>query len=269
MLNNDASATYSYRLSAFTSLTAGGGANWLMFPDGGGFNTDSYLADFGLTHRLNARNSIFGNYAFSEYSYSGFAITTDANTAMFGWQRTWSRNLSSSVSAGPQWIGSSESSLVPSTTGVSASATISYNTKLGVAGLTYSHGVAAGGGYLYSGEQDSVTGSFGHQFGREVGSQLSVEFAGGYRLTSSLISQAASTGGSTPGAFTGDISAEYGSAQATRALGRYFSVFASYTGTNQAYSSQNSGASSNVLIGLWQIISFGVGYTPQPVHLRH
>lgn len=262
MLNNDTSAQYSYKLSAFTSLSAGGGYNMLRFLNGGGIDTNGLFADMGVTRRLDARNTLTGQYSFSHFSYSGAPISFDSNTATIGWTRRWNRRVSSSVSAGPQFITGSGTEPttgsgvipIPSSTGLSANASVSYDNKFGVAGLAYSHGVVAGGGYQYGGEQDSLTGSFGHQFGHEADSRLQIELAGGYRRTGSLNAQ------------QGTINAKYGSAQATKNLGRYVTVFANYTGTDQTESSQFS---TNVIGGLWQVISFGIGYTPRPIHLRH
>jgi hypothetical protein len=61
------------------------------------------------------------------------------------------------------------------------------------------------------------------------------------------------------------IDAVYGGAQATRQLGRYFNVFANYTAENQ---SSNQAAQSNVLSGFYQVIGFGIAYSPRETHLR-
>ena len=138
--------------------------------------------------------------------------------------------------------------------------------------MDYSHGVGGGGGYFYGGKSDSLTAGLNHQFGRQIASQISLEFTGGFRRTSSLISPTATGEGTVPvhWDFPGDISSEFGAVQATRALGRDFSVNGSYTATEQSYAqTQGAQAAVNALNGLWQVIGFGVGFTPQPIHLRH
>jgi hypothetical protein len=290
VVNNDASVGYNYKLNASSTVSVGGGYGLLHFTNGNGngngngIDSDSLSVNLEFTQRLNARNSLVGSYGWGQFGYTGADFTFDVNDATIGWQRTWNRTISSSVAFGPEWLsssgsipisltgGSTTSSPVPSSYGYSANAKISYNTRLGGAGLSYSHGVSGGSGYLYGGEQDSVAGSFSHQFGRQVASQLSVGFSGGYRRISSLISQAAASGGTgetTDGIFTGDITSEYGSVQATRALGRNFSVNAGFSMTEQSFLTQSAPATGDVLNGLWEVISFGVGYTPQPKHLRH
>jgi hypothetical protein len=281
MVNNITTASYSYKLSTFSSLSVSGAYNLLRFINGDGIDTDGLFADMGLTHRFGPRNSLIGSYAWGHFSYIDVAATIDLNTPSIGFQRTWGRRISTSVSAGPQWV--STSGVVPvsgsggssggSTTSVPeqssfgffANATIAYTTRSAVTSLGYSHGVSGGGGYLYGSQGYNLAGSYSWQFGHNVASQLIVEVAGGWRRTNALSSLASLSLPVGLGA-QANYDATYGSAQATRKLGRNFSVYASYTGTEQSSSTQ---VSANVLSGLWQVIGFGIGYTPQPRHLRH
>jgi hypothetical protein len=68
--------------------------------------------------------------------------------------------------------------------------------------------------------------------------------------------------------------------QATRKLGRYFSAFASYTAIDQSTNLQineqitgggttlSNSSNANILSGLYQVISFGIGYSPREKHLN-
>jgi len=286
MVNNGANAECSYKVSGFTTLSGGGGWSVLRYLDGNGLDTDSTSANLAWRRRLDARDSLTGQYTFSRYSYPDASIAIDLNSPTVGWQRTWTRTVSTTVAVGPQWINSSVSALaassggtpaltqVPSSTGISAIASISDKTRFGQAGLSYVHGVMGGGGYTYGGVTDDVTGTFSRQFGRQIGSQATIELTGGYAHTSSLLSVPVFIGQTTTNlGFNGDITAKYGAAQATRSLGRHFSAFASYTGTVQTQTSTaqllNTQTPANVLNGLWQVISFGIGFTPPQIHLRH
>jgi hypothetical protein len=138
---------------------------------------------------------------------------------------------------------------------------------VGAASLAYSHGVNSGGGYLNGAEVDAITVSFGRSFGRQIRSQFTIELAGGYRRTDALSSLASVN---LPGGSQGDYDAKYGTAQASRALGRLFSAYAGYTGTSQSSTlSASGGAPLAPLNGLFQTISFGIGFTPPQIHLRH
>ena len=267
MVNNDVSGTYSYKLGAFSTLSAGGAYSQVYYPNGGGLNTNSLMANAELNRRLNARNSIFGEYSFSQFSYSGSDVSIDANTAVAGWQRTWTRKITTSVSAGPQWVTFNTSTPVPGFTGYSVNASVTDTSAVGAASLAYSHGVNSGGGYLNGAEVDAITVSFGRSFGRQVRSQFTIELAGGYRRTDALSSLASVN---LPGGSQGDYDAKYGTAQASRALGRLFSAYAGYTGTSQSSTlSASGGAPLAPLNGLFQTISFGIGFTPPQIHLRH
>jgi hypothetical protein len=279
VVNNTVNGEYNYKLNPFSTVSAGGGYSVLNYPNNNGIDIDNVLANVEWTQRLNARNTLVGQYAYSHFTYPDAGASFNMNTPTVQWQHTWTRTITSNISVGPQWLtpsgsgstGTGQTGIGPvqSSTGVSIDTSIADNTHLGAATVAYDHGTNGGGGYLIGGKMDSVTAAFNHQFGRQVTSQLSLEFTGGYRHNSSLISPTAGGGGGTGiGVFTGDISSEYGSVQATRALGRNFSVNASFTGTEQSFG-QSTQPTGTALNGLWRVISFGFGYTPQPIHLRH
>ena len=52
---------------------------------------------------------------------------------------------------------------------------------------------------------------------------------------------------------------------ATLRLSRYLTAFASYTGTDQSTPSSSPG---NTLSGLWQVVSFGIGYSPRETRVN-
>ena len=261
IVDNDVNAAYRYKLSVFTSLHLGGSYNQLDYPDGNGLGTDSLTVNGGLNHRLNARNEIFGQYMYSEFSYTGNNLTIDANTALGGWQRTWTRRISSSVAAGPQWITFNSSTPIPSFVGYSVNASVTDTLRVGTAGLGVTHGVNGGGGYLYGSETDSVTGTFSRSFGHQTRSRITIGLAGGYTRTNTLGAAESVILGAQ-----GGYASKHGTAEASRRLGRLFTAYVSYSGTEQ---SLNSSSSSGALSGLFQSVGFGIGFTPPQIHLRH
>jgi hypothetical protein len=256
MLDNFTTLAAGHRLDFATSLNLGGSSGQMRFIDGNGLDTDMLMADAGITRRLNARNSLAGQYSFSRYSYGGTASANTAqlgylqvNTAQCSFTRQWSRHLHSTASAGPQWISSANSALVPSSTNVAASASVSDTFRVGTASLNYSHGVQGGSGYLFGGESDIA----GADFTRKLGKNATVGVTGSYRRTAGLNRNGVTSG-------------KYAGAQASRRLGRDFNVFVNYTALDQ---SSSSTLSTNALSGLTQIIGFGIGYSPRGIHLRH
>jgi membrane peptidoglycan carboxypeptidase len=62
--------------------------------------------------------------------------------------------------------------------------------------------------------------------------------------------------------------------QATRKLGRYFNVFVNYTAIDQSSNLQTAvpntplSYNTNILNGLNQVMSFGIGYSPREMRFR-
>ena len=249
VVDNIASGEIEHSLNYATTFSGGGGSEILRYPNDDGLNTNSKTGNATLKWRLNARNSLLANYVFTEYDYPDhFNINFLTNTALFGLQHQWSRNLTTIVSAGPQWISSSDQGVVPTSRNVSVIASVNYKLRFTSADASYTRGTNGGAGYLVGGEVDSVQGDLLHQFGMNT----TIGFAGGYQRTTGLNSN-------------GVTNSIYGGAQATRRIGRNVIVFANYTGIDQT---STSNLPTNALGQLMQVIGFGIGYSPRDPHLR-
>ncbi len=255
-IDNMTTIGFGHRLDSATTLNLGGSSGQMRYIDNDGQNIDTWMADAGVTRRLSARNSFSGQYSFSRFSYVGSIQVANAaqisysqaNTVQFSLSRQWNPHLVTSASVGPQWISSSNSAILPSSARISANASASDTFRFGTASLMYSHGTTGGSGYMLGAESDIAMASFERSFGKN----LTIGVTGSYRRTAGL-----SKSGTTSG--------EYGGAQATRKLGRYFNVFASYTAADQSSSLLNA---PNVLNTLSQTISFGIGYSPREIRLK-
>jgi hypothetical protein len=64
---------------------------------------------------------------------------------------------------------------------------------------------------------------------------------------------------------SGVTNGKYGGVSATQQLGRYISFYANYTAIHQSSSAALTG---NAILGLSQVIGFGIGYTPREMHFR-
>ena len=256
VVNNDLIGEADHRLNYATSVNAGGSYGLLRFPDGNGINNNFYAANAGLNQRLNARNSLTGSYEFSAFTYPDYDIELMTNSTIFGFTREWTRKVRTVVSAGPQWTESLNSDTPPLKTGLAVNASASYQYHAESASVNYTRGVNSGSGYLFGAESNAVSGGYSQEFGKK----LSIGLTGSYSRTSGLDNV-------IPGQSSDEsISSEFGAVQATRRLGRYLTLFAGYTALQQ---STATALSSNVLNGLQQIVSFGVGYAPREMHLRH
>jgi hypothetical protein len=247
-INNTVSGEFEYNLNYATTFSVGGDSELMRYPDGNGLDTNAQSANAGLSRRLNARSSLSGQYSFTDYSYPGNNLAQPVssfvtNAAFFGYRRVWNRSITTNVSVGPEWLASSNSAIVPSSTSVAGNASARDQFRFGSASLNFSRQVSGGGGYLVGGEASTVSAGFAREFERK----LSVNLTGGYMRTSGLANQ-------------GEYDGKFGAAMATLRLSRYFTAFASYTGTDQSTPSSSSG---NTLSGLWQVVSFGIGYSPR------
>ena len=242
-LGNSASASFNRRLNYAWSANMSGNYDLLIFPDGNGLDTDTTGANGGLSYRLSARDSLIGNYQFSKFTYPDYLFSFYTHSVFFGFTRQWSRRLSTDISAGPQWTSSSNSMLVPSSTGAAVNASVNYLYGFNKLSANYQRGVSAGGGYLIGSQTDSAGISYLRKFGNT--STLGFDF--GYSRFSGLINN-------------GVTNAKYGGAQATHQLGRNFQVFANYSAIAQSTSSQ---LPVNTLGTVIQIVGFGIGYSPR------
>jgi hypothetical protein len=281
-----------HRLDHATSLSLGGTWGQMRFIDGNGQDMNTKMANAGLTRRLSARNSLTGQYAFSSYDYGSTGVTTQTNSGQFSLSRKWSRRFTTSVAAGPVWVTSSGISstgaiVAPSTTMLSLSASANYSLRRqGAVGVSYSHGTSGGSGYMLGAKEDNLSANYSRTFGKK----LTVGVTGSYMRSASLaaaefvaVCPIGSTSANcicpsnssscllslTSNPITDSV---FGGVQASRGLGKSFSLFASYTAIEQSLSnsfSLNSGnntllnSNANILNGLDQVISFGFGYSPK------
>ena len=156
-ISNSANVEVDERLNFKTSVTAGGSSGLIRFPDTNGIDTDQQMARGGITRMFNSRTSLTGQYSFSHYTYPSLGYSSNVSSVEGSFTRKWTRQFSSTVSAGPQWISSSNSAVVPSSTRVAADAVITYKFHTGTANVEYSRGISGGSGYLVNAEIDALT----------------------------------------------------------------------------------------------------------------
>jgi hypothetical protein len=170
------------------------------------------------------------------------------------YQRTLSRRLSLSVSIGPQWVSSSNSSLVPSSLSAGGSAGLSYSRGLTGASLSYSRGINAGTGVLPGAESQNLAASIGHTYGKKWMTSASASYGHSDGLARFAVQ------GSVV-----DVNEVFdtvvGGLQLTRGFGPHFSGFASYSIAHQ--SNKNSIPGLNAFDGTSQSIGFGVSFAPR------
>lgn len=249
-VNNQVSSDYSHRLDYATSLGVNGSYGILRFPDNNGLELNSLMVGPQITRRLNALNSLMGQYTYSRFSYPGSTFVMETQSVMPSYQRIWSRQFKTSVAAGPEWVRSSASTVIPHSTHLSVNANATYSSRFTSAMLSYTQ--AATGGAGTSTMLGTYHDDLNAEISRQIGRSLNVSATGAYTRTQGLQK-------------TGVVYGKYGGAAATRHLGRYIIVFANYTAIQQTSS---AALPANAISGLSQIIGFGIGYSPREMRFK-
>ncbi len=255
-IGNSTSASFSYSLDALTSLSSSASYGIIRFPDGGGLESDQLSLGPQITRRMNARNSLSAQYAFTRFTYPDYAISMSTHSMLFGFQRKWNARLSTSVSAGPQWVQASASAGLPASTNLSMNASASYGIKHGSVSVNFNRSTIGGSGALT--QYGATNSDLGASFSRQMGRNLSLSAMAMYMRTDGLQSASAVQ-------LAGQINSEDFQVSLSRKLGRYFNANANYSAINQ---SSSTSLPANAIAGLDQVISFGIGYSPRAIHFR-
>lgn len=253
---NTVSPDFTHTFGHATSMDLGAKYSILRFPDANGLETDSLEGNGQITRRLDARNSIFGHYVYANTSFPEYsALTMDTQSALLGYSRIWNRRLRMSISAGPEWVQSSDDLLVPPSTNLTVDVNANYELRSTSAAVSYNRATtgSAGEASEVGIRNDDVSGSVSQKFGRN----LTVSATGAYMHTAGLALLSPPVNVATNG--------ESGGVIATRRLSRYFTIFANYTVVEQ---SSSYGLTANVFNGLSQVVGFGVAYSPLDIKLK-
>ncbi len=237
----------------------------------GALDNTQIAGTVALNRRLDARSSVSVNAVYSTFSYNGGYTFYPGTTIPYvqpdietrginlSYQRLLSRTLSVSASAGPQWVSSSNSTLVPSSLNVAATAGLTYSRGFTNASVNYSYGVNGGSGVLPGALADTIGASLSHSYGRNWVASVTASYA----HTSGLAQLTATGIPSTPIHEVYDT--VFGGAQVTRRISTHFSGYASYGAQNQSNNFPLPG--QNALNGTSQTVGIGITFSPRSTRL--
>ncbi len=257
-VSNTFSGTVGRQLTGKISTQASGmyavqrfiGANSILALD-----TTTEGGSAGLSYHFSARDSLTGNYNYSNFSYSGNTYSFYAQGATLEYSRQWTRRLTTDVYAGPQIIGGSSTAIAGTATTIAAGASASYQSRTTGYSVAYSRGANNGSGVVPGSFSDSITGTVHRQFGKDW--ILSGDV--GYAKSSSLPNF-------TLGKFESD--GVFVGGQGSRRLGRFFSAFLTYSLQHQTYSASGSSLLiQNAFSGVYQVVGLGISYSPRSILL--
>ena len=258
-LSNNASAGIGRQLTAKSSANFSGTYSMFRFvgnSSNSGLDSDSYSAGASYSYALNARSNLSGNYSYSIFKYSSGLSGYKGQTVDVGYSRQISRRLSMDVFLGPQWT-MLDAQVSPvlgaapytgTTVNLFVSTDLTYSTKTTSYSAGYSRGTNGGYGALPGGRSDSLRFTASKTFDRV----WNAGFTSAYTHTSSLANYQS---------FAGSTFVVGG--QLSRALGRNFSTYGSYTLEKQTSTGSTAGV-FNLFSGSFQVVSVGVTYSPRP-----
>jgi hypothetical protein len=220
-----------------------------------GVDSNAVTGGGGITHRIGARNTVSGNYAYSHFTYVDTTFLFTTQSASLEFNRQLSRRLTVDLSAGPEWVSGSPTTVSRKSTSVTGSALLSYNMPKTGYSLSYARAVNAGSGVVEGLRTDSLAFYVHHSFNKVWGASGFASFGRSSTLPNFLL-PAFSTK-------TGAIGL-----QTNRRLSRDFAAFASYTLQKQSLSGSGSVLIPQAFNGTGHIFGFGITYTPAPIHLR-
>ena len=264
-VGNGLSGSAELLLTGKTSASAMGSWDILHFLDGriNGFDTQDVSGEAALNHRVDARDTVAVNAAYSLFTFGksegGFNFTTRGINGVYS--RLVSPSVSLNISAGPQWLTSSDKALIPNSLNAAASIGLSYAHGLSNATIGYSRGVNGGYGVQYGGLSDSVSATAGHGFGRAWQAGINMS----YMHTDSLTKSGATPPPGLTIPLGGSFSTVYGGAQLSHQLSRSLSAYVSYSAQHQTYNAAYTGTTA--FNGTSQTLAIGITYAPRALRL--
>ena len=264
-VDNTSTISLARQITGKTALNASGSYSLTRFlsnsgsstvPSSPGLDTDGDSASASLSHRIDARNSLAGNFDYSRNTYSGSGPGIlqpgfSSQTASLQLSHQFTRKLSTSLAAGPQWTSIDSPGLTPELS-LFANLSATFTGEFSHATLAYSRSSNSGFGVVGGAISNSVTFSTGRTFDRV----WMVALTAAYTQTSNLPLAA-----TLPFTFHTTVVG----VQVSRALARTLSAYASYT--LQKQSNQGTGAAVDLFSGLSNVAGFGLTFSPSAVRL--
>jgi hypothetical protein len=251
-VSNAASGTLSINFTGKTSLSGTGVYGITRFlNDAYGLDSTQESGSGALTHRFDVRNTLSANYVYSSFTYQVGLPGFTNQTATLRYTHQFTRKFSGIVAAGPQWTTLNIPGNPP-TLSLYAQAAANYTGRFSHATLSYVRSANSGYGVIAGAIADSVQFTVGRTFDRVWNCSATAAYT-----------QASNLAGANGGTFTSNT--VVGSGQISRALGRSFSTYASYTIERQ--SNSGSAATVDLYSGLTQVAGFGLTFSPTAYHL--
>jgi hypothetical protein len=253
-ISNGLRGSATWQITAATALE--GSAAWQVLRFVGasnpGLDTSDLDFTFGPTHRINALSSIAAHASYSRQSYPGFAgALIETEGVNFDYNRTWSRKISTSVSIGPERSHGEGFGVFPSRTDIGVGASLTYAGRNTGTYLSYSRGVSGGSGVIPGAFTDTVSIGANRPMGRSWQAGIDGSYSRSVALFEVNNRQTR-------------IQSIFGAVQLSRRLTEDLSCYGGYTAIEQSIATPT--LTENAFSGFRNIVSFGITFSPPPLH---
>jgi len=221
----------------------------------GGIQTNIYSFQGGVDHRINGLSQFAVTYAYSNFSYININGSFQTQGIQGQYRRQVTRRLNFAAAAGPQRTAASALTQRPTSYSYTVNAQATYLGDLAsafAANVSFIRSTNGGAGITFGAINNTLTGNVTRRITRST----SATALGSYSTSNGLLLLTATEV---------DTKSAIGSIQVNRAFTRTLSAFISYTAQHQSVQGLYIGVTP--LIGLQQILGFGVTYSPSPIHL--
>jgi hypothetical protein len=244
-----------YLAGARSSLTVAVSYGFLHFNQGGLIGSRNGTAMLGYSHSLTARDYVGLNYAYGVFRFPGNGSSFNTQVLQASYGHRISGRMSMEVGAGPQ-VNVIKKPVAGSTTPVSWSArsSVNYRARKGEMTANYYRITTNGGGVLTGASSDVVSMAWSMNLARHWSGSLSP----GYSHNRSIPHTA--TGGTKS-----TYNAEYVSASLSRMIGRYTSMFVTYTYQTQSSNSTPCPVGSCGTSLQRNVVGFGFDFHPRQI----
>ncbi len=259
-VTNDSSVDVQRVLTGKTTANVSGSYSFQKFLSSNpGIDNNAVTGQAGVDHRVSALTSFGGDYSYTRFEYPSLDFNFVSQSIHAKYSRKFSRTISTSFAGGPLLNNTTISSLGSGGTSVSfsGSASVTYITPLTTAAIRYTRAVRSGSGVVVGTISDNLLLDADRRFGR----YSTVTATAGYTQNSRVQ-------GVTSTVF--NIKTILFSVQGTRAIGQFLTTYASYSLQKQLLGSTTTGINGvSGLRGTSQVLSVGITYTPNLIHLSH
>jgi hypothetical protein len=247
-----------YLAGARSSLTLSVSYGLLHFNHAGMVGSRNGMAMFGYNHSFTARDNVGLNYSFGEFRFPGNGTNMNNHTINVTYGRRISGRMSMSLGAGPQVIILKTSGFADRTLiSWSAQGSVNYRARRGSFSVNAFRNTTNGGGVLPGATTDNVTVAWGTNLGRRWSASLGPGYSHNANLQPTATSNAEQK-----------YDAEYATATLSRSLGRYTSMFLSYTFQTQSSSFSPCPAGSCTDSLQRHVVSVGFDFHPRQISLE-